>query len=165
MKISSSNSSISSIRESYKQLGGDFWVATIPSSEEGQQQINTSCIGLIGLCRITSNDGAPFIPKTGETAVATFEIKRLVVNAEYRKLGVGKSLLLKTIQYIKYHLYSHESLFSQPEQKLVARLIAVTPTIMEAANQFYLACGFELLEEKKTHKMSFKTYSKDILII
>jgi O-methyltransferase involved in polyketide biosynthesis/GNAT superfamily N-acetyltransferase len=131
-------------------------------SEPNKEEV----VGAIGIRRF-------FTSAQSEKDTVIYEVQRLVVKDSYRKRGIGRSLLYKAIDFIIYHKQSKimktkrkvplsSAVQLERHQKPGIRLIAVTPSMMEAANRFYKALGFALVEEKVIKNILFNTYSIDI---
>ena len=117
----------------YNTLGGCFLVALRYDSDTNGRQV----IGFLGIRKCDRKDKAK-----------TLEIFRLVVDANYRGRGVGKTLMNLAESFAR----------SQGSP----RVIANTVTILESAIRLYEACGYKFEKDTRLGTLVMRTFIKDL---
>ena len=80
-----------------------------------------------------------------------FEVQRLVIDPEYRSLGLGRTLF----ETARMHAFGETSACGMNR----VCLTATTPELLEPANAFYSSVGFHLSESETVGKLVMNTYT------
>ena len=130
----------------YSEEGGSFWVAT-EDEIDSKEKLDTArkILGCIGIRLYKGKDYV-----SGETETC-FEINRLVIHSNYRSKGIGTLLLETAYSFAKSKCISQTMKF-----------IASTPEILQPANFFYKASGFDQIKSENIGKMVINTYIKTL---
>lgn len=131
------------IWEKYTEWEGGFWVACLEPSG--------AVVGCIGIRKCSEAEGSIRGTLSSDTnSITTYEVHRLVVDETHRGRGIGKALMLKIENFVQSKTCSPY------------KLIAATPTIMNAANHLYINCGFSQHEDQQIGNLTISTYMKTI---
>lgn len=143
----------SAINERYGGAGGGFWVATIGKDER-------KVIGCVGIRPYASNSAcgaAPIQPQSSTSEqksnqVRKYEVQRLLVDAHFRGVGVGKALMD----------FAENFVATKSTEGNECTMVATTFSALKEANAFYKAGNYICVEEKMVGEMLMNTYEKVI---
>ena len=165
-----SPTSASAIASYYQTQGGFFIVAlaaggvsacrdTVTGSHQSVDSTLVSVIGGIGIRRMTAKE---LVTRGLNDDVRYFEIHRLLVANALSGMGVGKKLLRRAEQLLgkKMLLSSPNGTSDNPIKQPSFSLIATTPHVLAAANQFYQSAGFSVRDEVVANGLTMRTFCK-----
>lgn len=137
----------------YAHHDGAFFVV-LDSKIEHEREKVVGCIGVKkSLSFKTMED------EQSNSTRAYYEIFRLSVDPEYQGQGIGKALLQAVEAFI---LKREEGVHCDDAYQV--SLVANSPQVLEAANKFYLSCGFHLHSETIIGIMNMRLFIKHIIL-
>lgn len=122
----------SAIGEYYRTAGGAFLVITDTS--------RSLVMGGVGIRKCNAKE-----KQSRNLSGSVYEIHRLFVSADVRGRGIGSQLLASAMELVR-------------RARPPVQMIATTPTILQGANQFYCAMGFQTLDETDVGELTMRTY-------
>lgn len=135
----------------YRGLGGNYWVCVCASGDTPQCEV----VGGLGVRRRAVADVMPsMLSDSSCRLLPCYEIQRVFVSDGHRGQGLGSALLDTALQAIRCDL--DEGCHQR------ANVVAVTLSILDAANHFYLAHGFREVAREDTADLTFITYVREM---
>lgn len=171
------NGDASAIGKKYRELGGDFFVAVQIKSQGnfstiGEDQVldnprendkqqrqypRRRVLGGIGIRKCTTKERGARDSMPSDAAV--YEIHRFFVDEEFRGRGVGAALLNAALDEL---VQSRRLFLRGNNQSRPMLVVATTPTVLEHANHFYPAKGFDIQVQVQTGDLMMQTYIKTL---
>lgn len=174
----STNDNVSTIGVRYGEFGGDFLVvvqnctgekcdgatneshAVSDSKKADEQRLHIPCrrvLGGIGIRKCTKEERAARKMPFDATC---YEIHRFFVDEKYRTRGVGSALLRAAVDMLSLRQSRRRNTPRKGNDPSQVQVVATAPTILESANHFYLAKGFDVISDAEVGDLTMRTYVK-----